>query len=55
MPIAYMPRLKKVSLLQLDGNLSIEDAKKAMALAIKGCEKIYELQKQALREKWVKE
>jgi exosome complex component RRP41 len=51
-PIAYMPRTKQVTLLQMDGDLSIKDMKGVMQLAIKGCEMIYEKQKQALRERW---
>jgi exosome complex component RRP41 len=43
-----------VTLLQMDGDLSPEDAKEVMKTAIKGCEMLYEKQKQALREKWVK-
>jgi exosome complex component RRP41 len=54
MPVAYMPRKKQVTLLQMDGDLSPEDAKEVMKTAIKGCEIMYEKQKQALREKWVK-
>jgi exosome complex component RRP41 len=54
MPVAYMPRKKQVTLLQMDGDLSPEDAKEVMKTAIKGCEMLYEKQKQALREKWVK-
>ena len=53
LPVAYMPRTKKVTLLQMDGKLPPEDVKKVMQLAISGCEKIYELQKQALRERWI--
>lgn len=54
LPVAYSPRNKKVTLLQMDGDLSPEDVKKVMELAIKGCEKIYKLQKEALRKRWVK-
>jgi len=54
MPVAYMPRTKQVTLLQMDGDLSAEEAKQVMATAVKGCEAIYEKQKQALREKWMK-
>ena len=54
MPVACMPRTKQVTLLQMDGDLSAEEAKQVMATAVKGCEAIYEKQKQALREKWMK-
>ncbi len=52
LPIAYMPRSKKVTLLQMDGDLSVKDVKAVMQMAIKGCEIMYEKQKQALRERW---
>ena len=51
-PIAYMSRTKQISLLQMDGDLSPEDVKKVMELAVKGCEEIYEAQKAALRGRW---
>jgi len=54
MPIAYMPREKKITLLQLDGKIQPEDTKKILKLAIKACEQIYQVQKEALRKKWVK-
>ena len=54
MPIAFMPRRKQVTLLQMDGDLTHDEAKEVMKTAIRGCEILYEKQKQALREKWVK-
>ncbi|HDQ59920.1 MAG TPA: exosome complex exonuclease Rrp41 [Candidatus Woesearchaeota archaeon] len=51
-PLAYMPRMKKVTLLQLDGKISGEDVKNAIDMGIKGCEQIYEVQKAALKEKY---
>ena len=52
LPIAYMPRSKKITLLQMDGDLPVKDVKAVMQMAIKGCEIMYEKQKQALRERW---
>ncbi len=54
MPIAYVPRGKKITLLQLDGDVSHEDFKELLKLATKACETIYEKQRQALIEKWSK-
>jgi exosome complex component RRP41 len=51
-PIAYMPRTKKLTLLQMDGDMPVKDVEAAIQIAIKGCEQIYELQKQALKERW---
>lgn len=52
MPIALMPRKKLITLLQMDGHFTAEEFKPALALAFKGCEQIYEAQKQALRERY---
>jgi len=52
MPIALMPRKKLITLLQMDGNFTPEEFKQALALGFRGCEQIYEAQKQALREKY---
>lgn len=51
-PIAYMPRMKKFTLLQLDGKVSPQRLKEALHLGIKGCEEIYKVQKQALKDKY---
>lgn len=55
LPIAYMPREKKFTLLQMDGDITKEEMKKVIDLAVKGCEKLYGLQKKALLERWSKE
>jgi exosome complex component RRP41 len=52
-PVAYMPNLGVITLLQMDGILTLEEFESAVNLAIKGCEKIYNLQKEALRAKYV--
>jgi len=52
MPIAYLPNLKQVTLMQVDGVLSKEEYKKCLDTAIQGCMKVYELQKEALRKKY---
>lgn len=54
LPIAYLPREKKITLLQMDGDLPIKDVKALVRLAIKGCELLYAKQKQALKERWKK-
>jgi exosome complex component RRP41 len=55
MPVAYMPRLGRVTLLQMDGDIPPKDAKDVMRAAIEGCRKLYEMQKKALKERWEKE
>ncbi len=54
-PVAMMPRNGEITLLQLDGEVDKEDLLKAIELAKKGCQDIYELQRKALREKYAKE
>ncbi|MBD3361539.1 exosome complex exonuclease Rrp41 [Candidatus Woesearchaeota archaeon] len=51
-PIAYIPSMDKISLLQIDGEISREDLKKALELGKKKCLEIYEIQKKALKEKY---
>jgi exosome complex component RRP41 len=52
MPVAYMPHLEQVTLLQLDGILSHEQFNECVDKAIKGCEIVYEIQRQALMQKY---
>ncbi len=52
MPIAYMPNLEKVTLMQVDGTLSKEEYKKCLDMAISGCMQVNQLQKEALRKKY---
>jgi exosome complex component RRP41 len=52
MPIAYMPKLNKVTLLQMDGIMSTKEAEEALNLGIEGCKKIYEVQREALKKKY---
>jgi exosome complex component RRP41 len=52
MPIAYLPNLKYVTLMQVDGVLSKEEYKKCLDMAIQGCMKVYQLQKEALMKKY---
>jgi exosome complex component RRP41 len=52
MPIAMLPRKKVITLLQMDGHFTQEEFERAIELAMKGCEQIYEAQKQALKAKY---
>ncbi len=52
MPIAYMPNLNQISLMQVDGILSKEEYKKCLETAVEGCKKVYRLQKEALMKKY---
>jgi exosome complex component RRP41 len=52
-PLALMPNLNAITLLQMDGNLTLEEFEKALNLALEGCMKIYAMQKEALKAKYV--
>ncbi|MEM3699368.1 MAG: exosome complex exonuclease Rrp41 [Candidatus Bathyarchaeia archaeon] len=52
-PLALMPNLNAITLLQMDGILTLEEFEKAVNLALEGCKKIYTLQKEALKSKYV--
>jgi exosome complex component RRP41 len=52
MPVAYLPRLEQVTLLQLDGNLTPDQFNECLDKAIGGCKIVYEIQKQALMQKY---
>ncbi|MGQ0605727.1 MAG: exosome complex exonuclease Rrp41 [Candidatus Nitrosotenuis sp.] len=52
MPVAYMPNLGKVTLIQLDGVLTPQEYEKCVSTAIDGCKIVYEVQKKALQEKF---
>jgi exosome complex component RRP41 len=49
-PMAFIPRTDQVSLLQLDGRIKPEDLKKVIEAGKKASHKIYEIQKNALKE-----
>lgn len=55
LPVAYMPKLGKVTLLQMDGVLTQEEFDRSLKLALEGCKKIYEFQKEALKMKYGKQ
>jgi exosome complex component RRP41 len=52
-PVAFMPNLNAVTLLQMDGILTPEEFESAVNLAIEGCKKIYVLQKEVLKTKYM--
>ena len=52
MPVAYMPNLGKITLMQLDGILTPTEYKTCLDTAIGGCKQVYELQRKALMEKY---
>jgi exosome complex component RRP41 len=52
-PVALMPNLNAVTLLQMDGTLTHEEFEKAVNMAIEGCKQIYVMQKEALKKKYM--
>ena len=53
MPFAMMYGRRKITLLQLDGVLSYEEFCKAVDMAVAACEKIYFMQKEALKQRYL--
>ena len=51
-PVGYVPRTKEVVLLQMDGDLTHEEFTKGFHMAINGCEKVYEVQRDALKRRY---
>lgn len=52
-PVAMLHNTKEVCLLQMDGEISKQDLLKALELAKEATEKVYEVQKKALKERFV--
>lgn len=52
LPVALMPKSNVISLLQMDGSLSEEEFKQALDMSTDACRKIYEMQRDALRQKY---
>ncbi|MCJ7423845.1 exosome complex exonuclease Rrp41 [Candidatus Bathyarchaeota archaeon] len=52
-PIALMPNLNAITLLQMDGKLTSDEFESAVNLAIEGCKQISVMQKEALKAKYV--
>jgi exosome complex component RRP41 len=52
-PVAFMPNLNAVTLLQMDGILTTDEFENAVNLAVEGCKKIYVMQKEALKTKYM--
>lgn len=52
MPVAYLPNLEKISLLQLDGVLTQSQFTECLEKAVQGCKMVYEIQRKALMEKY---
>lgn len=51
-PVAIMPRTGDITLLQMDGDLTEDELSTALDLVERGCNEIYELQKEALKRRY---
>jgi exosome complex component RRP41 len=51
-PLAYMPKLEEITLLQMDGILTPKETDEAINMAIEGCKQVYEIQREALKKKY---
>ncbi|MBI4258440.1 MAG: exosome complex exonuclease Rrp41 [Thaumarchaeota archaeon] len=52
LPVAIMPNLNQVTLLQLDGMMTGEEFKTAFEMALQGCKTLYDAQKATLISKY---
>jgi exosome complex component RRP41 len=52
LPMAIIPRTGDIALLQMDGNFTSTEFKKAFEMAKTGCEQVYKVQMDALRSKY---
>jgi exosome complex component RRP41 len=52
MPVAYLPNVEQITLLQLDGKLSSSQFNECLNKAIQGCKLVYDIQKEALMKKY---
>jgi exosome complex component RRP41 len=53
LPLAWIPSLNAVTLLQMDGKVTLEEFEQLVNMAVEGCKQIYKLQKEALKAKYI--
>lgn len=51
-PIAIVPRTEEVVLLQMDGDLTVEEFDQGLKMGMDACKRIYEMQRNALRTRY---
>jgi exosome complex component RRP41 len=52
LPMALVPRSGRLVLLQMEGHMTHEELKRALDLGVRGCQEIYQKQKEALRTRY---
>jgi len=53
LPLAYLPSANAITLIQMDGMLTGEEFEQAVNLAIDGCKQVGQIQREALRAKYM--
>jgi len=53
LPVAIIPRTKEIVLFQMDGDMTFDEVEMGLNMAIDAALKVYELQKDALRRKYI--
>ncbi|MBE0519217.1 MAG: exosome complex exonuclease Rrp41 [Thermoplasmata archaeon] len=51
-PVGYVPRTEEIVLLQMDGELTHDEYTQSLKMAIEGCKKVYEEQRNALKRRY---
>lgn len=54
LPVAIMPNFEKITLLQMDGNLTGKELYKGLDMTIKACKEINHLQRTVLKNQYIK-
>ncbi|MGC8584968.1 MAG: exosome complex exonuclease Rrp41 [Thermoplasmata archaeon] len=54
MPVAIIPRTKEIVLFQMDGDMDYQEIKNGLNMALDASMKVYEIEKEALKNKYIK-
>jgi len=52
-PLGYIPRTGEIVLLQMDGDLTVDQFKQGLNMAVGACKQIYEVQRDALKRRYM--
>ena len=51
-PVGYIPRTNEIVLLQMDGDLTMDQFRTGLGMAVDACKRIYEVQRDALKRRY---
>ncbi|UCE80545.1 MAG: exosome complex exonuclease Rrp41 [Methanobacteriota archaeon] len=51
-PVGFIPRTEEIVLLQMDGDLTIDQFRTGLGMAVDACKKVYEVQRDALKRRY---